>query len=287
MATSTNIVDEAFLARLEAYGHCDVLIDRFAGFPLRDDLAGRILAQEPLADPLLASMPDERPLLVRIAESEQSLIEAYLAYAGDEACQPGTQSRAVCAFLFTPLPLASLARRLARHLDLRIQTGQRLFFRYFDPRVFHHLPRLLRPTQMAQLLHGIDHWSYLHWRGGLANLPVTDFGPRPDAPAYVRLSVDSAQWAALQGIETYNLALRALRQGGAPLDDDLEPRLLTAVATAHAQRLPTADDHATLAAHLVCNGEGILRLSLWQEALQLARHDAIPLKDILEDRLAS
>ena len=280
------LVGEAtFRAHLQAYGHCDILIDRLSGFPLREALEGiseRLVAGQTLDDPLFATLPDETPLLIRVPESECELIDAYLKHAIAEARHPAGQTRAICAFLFSELPLATLAGRLARHLDLRIKTGQHIFFRYFDPRVMHHLPRLLQPHQMAHLLRGIEHWCYAHWRGHLVTLDGERYHPLPDTPVYVRMSIDSDQWSALQGIDVFNLALRTLRKDGLPPTDDGEVHLLNALETARRYRLPTLDDEATLACHLLREGEAILRQPAWQEALRLTHADALPLKDILE-----
>lgn len=290
MNARTTPAADAFLARLDTYGHCDILIDRQSGFPLRDALealAAATITAAPLADPLFASIPDEAPLLLRLGEEHLSLITAYLAHAAEEAAQPEGQVRSVAAFLFTGQPLSTIARRLTRHLELRIQTGQRVFFRYFDPRVMAHLPRILQPAQMAKLLDGIDYWAYAHWQGQMVETAAADFERAPETPAYVRLSVDSAQWAALQGIETFNLALRALRLDGAPLSTETELQLLNAVSLARASGLNTPEDIATLAACLLREGDGLLRQPQWLDMLQLARHDAIPLKDILEAQLPS
>lgn len=285
MNARTTPATDAFLARLDTYGYCDILIDRQSGFPLQEVLEAepsRYLATFPLADPLFASMPEASPLLLRIDGERHELIEAYLIHAAEEAAQPEGQIRSVAAFLFTGQPLVMIGRRLTRHLELRIRTGQRVFFRYFDPRVMPHLPRILQPAQMAKLLDGIDYWAYADWQGQMVEMAAADFERNPNTPAYVRLSVDSDQWAALQRIETYNLALRALRLDGAPLPGDADVRLVKALALASASGLHTHEDIATLAACLVREGDGILREHAWQEVLRIARRDAIPLKDILE-----
>jgi hypothetical protein len=277
--------EAAFRAHLQTYGHCDILIDRLSGFPLKEALDGiseRLVAGQTLDDPLFATLPDETPLLLRVPESEHDLIEAYLEHAIAEARHPAGQTRAVCAFLFSNVPLATLAGRLTRHLDLRIKTGQHIFFRYFDPRVTHHLPRLLQAHQMAHLLRGIDHWCYAHWRGHLVTLDGDHYRPLPETPAYVRLSIDSTQWSALQGIDVFNLALRTLREDSRPPAADGEALLLNALETARRYRLPTLDDEATLACYLLRDGEDIVRQPAWQEALRLTHSDALPLKDIVE-----
>ncbi|WP_426344568.1 DUF4123 domain-containing protein [Pseudoduganella sp. R-32] len=146
----------SFHTHLEEYGHCDIVIDRMRGFPLREELKalkGHLAESLPLIDPLFMTIPDEAPLLVRLSVDASSLIESYLALAAEEAQRPG-QGQAICAFLFSHLPCEKLAGHLTRQLDLRIKTGKRVFFRFFDPRVMHHLPRLLQPAEMAQLLNG-------------------------------------------------------------------------------------------------------------------------------------
>lgn len=284
MSFSLPSIDASFHAHLEEYGYCDILIDRMRGFPLTealDALEDHVAECLPLTDPLFMTMPDEAPLLVRLPIGASSLIESYLAHAAEEAQYPG-QGQTICAILFSHLPLAKLAKHLTRHLDLRIKTGKRIFFRFFDPRVMHHLPRLLQPVEMAQLLNGIEHWCYPHWSDRCITLNAQDYGPLPDEPAYVRMSLGSEQWKKLDIIEPFNLALRTLRQEGYTLDEKTEPALLDALKIAYAYGLPTQEDRATLACHVVCRGEDILRQPQWLRALQLAREHGIPLKDALE-----
>lgn len=60
----------------------------------------------------------------------------------------------------------------------------------------HHLPHLLQPVEMAQLLNGMDHWCNQHIAPN-----AQDYDPLLDKPAYVRMSISSAQGASLQGIK--------------------------------------------------------------------------------------
>ncbi|WP_426337302.1 DUF4123 domain-containing protein [Pseudoduganella sp. R-31] len=274
----------SFHTHLEEYGHCDIVIDRMRGFPLREELKalkGHLAESLPLIDPLFMTIPDEAPLLVRLSVDASSLIESYLALAAEEAQRPG-QGQAICAFLFSHLPCEKLAGHLTRQLDLRIKTGKRVFFRFFDPRVMHHLPRLLQPAEMAQLLNGIDYWTYPHWSDRRIALKAQDYGPQPDKPAYVRMSLSSAQSASLQEIETFNLALHTLWQEGYALDEKTEAALHAALKTAHACGLSTKEDRATLACHVISRSENILRQPQWQRALNLVRERAFALRDVLE-----
>ena len=282
--SASPIIDPAFAARLQEYGHCDLLIDRMICFPLQEELAALEGYTEslPLNDPLFATMPDQAPLLVRLPVDAIDLIEGYLAHAVQEAQNPDGQTRAVCAVLLTRTSLSVLRKRLTRLLDLRIKTGKRVYFRYFDPRVMHHLPRILQPSEMAQLFKDIDYWCHAHWSGRFVTLNAADYGPLPDVPSYVRMSIGGAQWEALQGIEAFNLALRTLRQSGYPADEQTEVALHAAIRLTHLYSLPALVDQATLACHVVCSGEAILQQSQWRRALQLTREHRIPLKDCLE-----
>lgn len=280
----TPYFDPSFQAQLEEYGHCDILIDRMRGFPLREELEAledHLAECLPLTDPLFMTMPDEAPLLVRLSVDASSLIASFLAQAAEETQRPG-QGQAICAILFSHLPCNKLARHLTRQLDLRIKTGNRVFFRFFDPRVMHHLPRLLRPMEMAQLLNGIDYWCYLHWSDRRIVLKMQDYGPLPDKPAYVRMSLSSAQLESLQEIETFNLALNMLWQAGDTLNERTEPALHAALKIVYAYGLSTKENRATLACHVACLGEDILCQPQWLRALQLVRERAFPLKDVLE-----
>ena len=283
MSAST-IIDPAFAARLQEYGHCDLLIDRMIGFPLQEELAALDGYTEslPLNDPLFATMPDQAPLLVRLPADATDLIEGYLGFAAEEAQSPG-QAQAMCAVMFSHLPFAKLIRHLTRHLDLRIKTGKRVYFRYFDPRVMHHLPQLLQPEEMAQLLKGIDHWCYQHWHSQRITLHAQDYGPLPDVPAYVRMSISSAQWKKLQDVEPFNLALQTLQQEGVALDGDTEQALRDALSVvgiyAGVHQISISDEVAFVC-HVVRYGR--TRQSIWNDALLLASEHAIPLQETLE-----
>lgn len=280
----SNIIDPAFAARLQEYGHCDFLIDRMSGFPLQEELAALEGQAEtlPLNDPLFAAMPDQAPLLVRLPADATDLIEGYLACAAEEAQCPG-QAQAICAVLFSRLPFAKLARHLTRHLDLRIKTGKRVYFRYYDPRVMHHLPQILQPEEMAQLFKGIDHWCYQHWHSQRITLHAQDYGPLPDVPAYVRMSISSAQWKKLQDVEPFNLALQTLQQEGIALDGDTEPALRTALSVVdiyEGVHQLSVSDKVAFVCHVVRYGR--TRQSIWHNALLLASEHAIPLQETLE-----
>jgi len=66
------------------------------------------------------------------------------------------------------------------------------------------------------------------------------------------------------------------------LDERTEPALHAALKIAYAYGLSTKENRATLACHVVCLGEDILRKPQWLRALQLVRERAFPLKDVLE-----
>lgn len=268
--------------RLGQYGQAYLLLDRMAGLPLRDELASCMAEQWPLDDPLFQETPEQAPLLVRLGADASPLLADYVALAIEEARHPVGSIRDVCAVFFSSQPGEQLAKQLAQQLDLRVKTGLRLYFRYYDPRVMAHLPHLLPPSHMARLLHGIDHWCYAHWLGQFVSLAGADFGPASNDPAYLRPSVSAAQWEALQEIETFNLALRLARQGALPLDDLTDTRLRGALPAVSACRLQRPEDRATLACLIARHGEPALHQPLLQRALAVVREDAIPLQDLLE-----
>ncbi|HET7865834.1 MAG TPA: DUF4123 domain-containing protein, partial [Burkholderiaceae bacterium] len=95
-----------------------------------------------LQDPLFANAPSEAPVLLHLPLSEFSLIEELAERAWQEALDPHTSLRSVCAIIGSRLSDDHLAIRLTQAMDLRVEGGS-FYFRYFDPRVFHHLPHLI------------------------------------------------------------------------------------------------------------------------------------------------
>lgn len=105
---------------------------------------------------------DKLPYLVWIADASRAerLINTSIRIAVAERLSPDPDwpagMRSVCAWFVSPaLTSESDAKALARRLATQgIQTdadGGRHYFRFFDPRIAGHLPRILEPAQRQEL----------------------------------------------------------------------------------------------------------------------------------------
>jgi Domain of unknown function (DUF4123) len=145
---------------------------------------------------------------------------------------------------------STLAKRLSRLLVLsRGLRGQKYLFRYFDPRVFLHLPRILHPTQMHALLAPASAWAWVNpltqrWQEHLVAPVQAEAGE--DVPAWrASLRLDDKQLDAIARIELVNRVLRCLRTADpqSVLDESLFPTIDSqALAAIEAQRLDDIED---------------------------------------------
>jgi hypothetical protein len=260
--------------------YCDVLIDRMAGFPFQHEIEAldeRVAPRRALADPIFDDVPAQAPLLVRLPVTELALIEQILAQAIADAGNPGIQTRAICAFVFSQLDQARLASSLTRSLDARVEGRGSIYFRFFDPRVAHHLARILTPEQLAGIFNGVRQWAYVGPAGRLHVLEHAAAGPA--APAFT-----AAQWQALARIEPFNLAVRLLQQAGQPVEEAIEQPILRELEAAHAAGLVSTADQATYAAWSVMYGAAFTSRPDLTACIRTAVENAIPLSDVLEQQ---
>lgn len=81
----------------------------------------------------------------------------------------GTYSSSV-VMLTSPLDLATLCKRLAPRLDLRLSENMEAMLRFFDPRVLESLLRIL-PTEQAQMFFSpAESWRYVDRTGKLVSV---------------------------------------------------------------------------------------------------------------------
>lgn len=260
--------------------YCDVLIDRMAGFPFQEEIEAldeRVAPRCALADPIFDDAPAQAPLLVRLPATELPLIEQILAQAIADASNPSVQTRPICAFVFSQADPSRLAAQLTRSLNVRVEGRGAIYFRFFDPRVAHHLARILTPGQLGGIFPGIRHWAYVDPAG---RLRIADHAAAP--AGLFAPTLTSAQWQALERIESFNLAVRLLRQAGHALDDTTEQTIHRALQAAHAAGLVSSADQATYAAWSVVHGDAFRLRPGLEASIGMATDNGIPLADVLE-----
>lgn len=276
----TDAVTQLYIQSRES-GYCDVLLDPLAGFPLKDQIEAldeRVAPRTYLADPLFKESPQDAPFLLRVPVGEWSLLEAFVAVAQQEAILPGNTLRSVCGFLQSPLSMAQLAKSLTRALDLRVES-RGMYFRYFDPRIFHHLPRLLPSHRLGSLLTGVTRWSYCIWDGSMVMQDI----PAGPSIATWRVQLTQQQWQAFEAIEHFNATQKLFLQCGLPFIPAQIAALFAQVQTAIASGLRTPTD---VAYYLACCQQNVSPLAqhpAWSEVLTLVQAE-VPLADALKQR---
>jgi hypothetical protein len=72
--------------------------------------------------------------------------------------------------LSSPLQIESLRNRLTARLDVRISEGMKAMLRFFDPRIFEGLMKVLSPEQLTTFLAPAEKWWYVDRAGKLVNV---------------------------------------------------------------------------------------------------------------------
>jgi hypothetical protein len=260
-------------------GYCHVLLDPQAGSPFEGEIAALDSKQAPrfhLRDAVFADAPEQAPLLLSLPLSELQLVEAFAAHAQQEAADPNATTRSVCAFIRSDLPVAQLARRLADALDLKVES-RAVYFRYFDPRVFHHVPRLVPGKQFGGMLHGISSWSYFLWDG---RLDVQEI-PRSEGSLLMGVRLTSEQWQAFEAVEHFNAAQRLFAKHGLRFEPKQTEDMFRKVQAAMSSGLSSPADTAYYVACSLQASEPLSRHPSWPDVLTLVQRE-VPLADALE-----
>lgn len=265
--------------------YCDVLIDPMAGNPFEEEikaLDSKIVQHCRLMDPLFADSPAQAPYLVRLPLSEAEFLEKFLAQAIEDTIDPSVHTRAVCAFISSPLEQATLGKRLTRQLNAKIQGFGNIYFRYFDPRVMQQLPSILSAEQLAGILHGVQQWGYVSWSGqfNVIREPLTESRPVPPL-------ISTTQWDALQRIELINTTLRTLQLAEVALTDDADQRIDAHIKAAKMAGIPSTDDQVTYAAYGMKFGEGFTRHPDLTKSIAITTESKVRLADVLEQKFGA
>lgn len=285
MVTQSSIdsAHEILYRQLRIARHCDILVDRMAADESNATLADLDSVGEtcPLADPLFEAMPDRSPMLVRLDFADLPRIESLLERALLEARQ-GHPTRYVCAFLFSPSPLARIARHLSAHLDARIESVGNVYLRYFDPRVWPHMMRLATLEQRRNLFGEIDAWLAVDWHAQLETYGPPQLPEQADVRA-TRKEYSLEQWRQIERIETINLCLQQLKRSGISALPDLAHA--DAVVAEAARLLSTQADQIAYSVRVIVEGRAFTQHPLLPGLVKLSQEHHIPLADVLAERL--
>ncbi|WP_164972160.1 DUF4123 domain-containing protein [Luteimonas sp. YGD11-2] len=165
---------------------------------------------------------------------------------------------------------AQVFSELLRRTVLQREGGQRVWLRYYDPRVFRHLQWLLDDEQLATLMGSAQTWlgfdplcrRWHQWT-------------RPNAAKGLYLRLDSEQWQAVSHLEALNRCLRDLAEMGQESGDDIAKRVLEGLLVARRQGLAHFSDAALFALQQLEYGPEFALFPAVALRLQRAREQGI------------
>lgn len=165
-------------------------------------LTGKDFGQAGLVrNPFLAQKPSERIYFQRV--SGQTLdFPSQLAEERSGNKGPLLEPVPFCGWIISSHPLRTLAGYLSRQLSQKSPEGKKALFRFYDPRVLRHLPRILWPWQLSALLGPVDRWIYLDNFGKLREI-----APHQEKRHYGAPRLTLEQWRAVRRIGLFNQCL--------------------------------------------------------------------------------
>ncbi len=255
------------LGRLQDLGHRELFSHDFAlinPVRVREDRWGD-LPVVPLWAQTFDAQPHLVPRLLPLAaiDSEQ---QVELLERNDLQCVETGQPM-FCALLTSSVEMHSLATSLGSRMLLDAPTGQTVWLRFHDPRVFSALAWWLDPDQTGCLMGQAHTWTWFEPRD--ATWHRLD---RPRVPGYRRLRLSEEQWDRLQRQPLVN---RTLKESGCrpPLGQPLR-NLVESVdgqlVRAEANGLDSASDLIRFAAMTIQYGETWVNHPLAARALSAA-----------------
>jgi hypothetical protein len=137
-----------------------------------------------------------------------------------------------------------MALHLGKIMVQRHPSGHHVWLRLQDPAVLWHLWRWLQRVQRATLLGPVERFYLLNPAGELQCLSTNGQAPGSD------LDLSTEQWAAIDCIESLNLALREWGEMHHP--DQLRPACNTALAAIQRGKRLGFDDASDLASYGLC-----------------------------------
>lgn len=231
-----------------------ILIDPLLGDPLAEHphtqeslRAGKALRQalphihadiDPTRGPYLIHIPSE-------ADAER-LVNASVELAWREATgnmPSGHRGRCVCAWICDEPEPEATALRLARCGSVIAPQGKPHPFRYWDPRVIWHLPRVLPAGHWHSLRARLGKWCHLSSTGELVQLPALASGHADSSgEPHERLRFDESAWARLKDITLCNKVLALCPQWGIALSESLPQQVEQAIQSCRSHGFDTEQD---------------------------------------------
>jgi hypothetical protein len=274
----SNAQSEALYNYARELRQCDVLVDPMASdnwAQCLEEIPADELPKVQLEHEYFAKKSDKAPILVRVPLKHFDVLDTLAGLAAEQATGPSRQTRSICGFVQSDLAQKDLARRLEANLSLRVGT-QKVYFRYFDPRVMHHLPALLAPNALDW--RGVSSWGYFNWEGEWSVRPMPQQGTGRQRCTLLRLTEE--QWRPFAAIEHFNATVAAFLAAGLPCPCSETERLCRTVGATLALGIAEPEDVATYLLRSRQLGFPIAQHPRWSDAQKLLRK-GVPLADAL------
>jgi hypothetical protein len=271
-----------------------VLLDRHSEHPLAEEvaaLADAATVSLPLLDELFKDNPTQSPLLLCLQRGRlehAAVLERSIELALEQALDPNA-SRSVCAWLVCDNEPKRVQSALTQRLDTHWPGGQRMYFRYFDPRVMPRLMQVLSDAEQAQLFGPVQTWCQLGRSGQWLAFASSEAAVADTPPLLGRMRLSESTAQAVDRIELVNLTLAALRRLGSTPDQTpdatLDQAIDHAVETAHTLGTTTPEDTVAYAWRAVLYGNAFTAHPTLQALLAQARSAELPLEPLLQEKI--
>lgn len=242
-------IEKTLFERFDSSRNAYLLLDMHT-YPLQEILGS--LAPERMAHlthPDFEAWPGKAPLLVQLENRNDCLLEASIELAIVQVTTLDCTVRQVGGWLFSDLPLPTLAGHLSSRLTIRHSQGKSRW-RLHDSRVIAHLPTLLKSEQMYQLLRDMQAWYYLD-EGAQLQMIGQPILAKPPTIRPISMFVTQPQLQSLVRIETVNSVFRLLKSMGTDHSCSSIKELHKQVLHAQEQGLLEQTDQIIYAAHSV------------------------------------
>jgi hypothetical protein len=140
----------------------------------------------------------------------------------------------ICAIVESDAATGRLHQHLADRLVLQAPASGDAVFRYYDPRVFPHLRRILKAEQMGALLGPVASWTFLDTVNGWT---AVNGAAEPESA----FGVTADQYERIERIELVQRALDVLRRNGTAVPPDMPALLDTQLAKGEVYGLAGGD----------------------------------------------
>ncbi|MFM0168824.1 DUF4123 domain-containing protein [Paraburkholderia sediminicola] len=169
--------------------------------------APRMFAIGEIVPPAMPELKGVMPILYAVEHPDQQVpvIEAIAS----KDLEAGRPPRA-CAFLETEESAEGLMTSLSSTIALARESEGYSVFRFYDPRVFRHLPWVLQPEQLSALFGPVHRWRYLDNQGWITV-------ERPVEPV-LPFEPTSEQRATLKRLHLIEKSLKSIREAGEAAD---------------------------------------------------------------------